>query len=157
MFDEIGFGSGDEPDYGELILETFVYCSRAAESVGSAEVSRLIEFSQARNAARGITGVLVFGNGVFFQWIEGPPAEVKGLITNLHGDSRHHDIVTLDRSVDKRERLYPHWEMEHVEADDIRSVLQEALDSAEDASNVAALKRILAHLDSGPLPEVGRG
>jgi Sensors of blue-light using FAD len=157
MFDEVNSLDDADFEYAALTLETFVYCSRAAESVDEAEVSRLIAFSQSRNAARGITGVLVFGNGVFFQWIEGPPEEVTGLIANLHGDTRHHDIVTLDRSVEKRERLYPHWEMEHVEADDIRAVLQDALDSAEDENNVAALKRILAHLDSGPLPSVGRG
>lgn len=157
MFDEINSLDDADFEYAALTLETFVYCSRAAESVDEAEVSRLIAFSQSRNVARGITGVLVFGNGVFFQWIEGPPEEVTGLIANLHNDSRHHDIVTLDRSVEKRERLYPHWEMEHVEADDIRAVLQDALDSADDENNVAALKRILAHLDSGPLPTVGRG
>ncbi|MFN3628217.1 MAG: BLUF domain-containing protein [Parvibaculum sp.] len=100
--------------------------------------------------------MLVFGSGVFFQWIEGPPDDVRYLITNLHDDERHTDIVTLDRYVEKRERLYPPWEMEHVEADGIRSVLQEALASAEDDSYVAALTRTLAHLASGLLPSPGR-
>ncbi len=157
MFDEYNLSADPDQEYAALTLETFVYCSRAAESVDAAEVGRIIEFSQSRNVARGITGVLVFSQGVFFQWIEGPPVEVKGLIANLHGDSRHFDIVTLDQSVEKRERLYPHWEMEHVEAEDIRAVLQDALDSADDENNVAALNRILAHLDSGPLQSVGRG
>lgn len=157
MFDELDFPDDADFEHAAITLETFVYCSRAAESVDDAEVVRLVEFSQRRNAARGITGVLVFGNGVFFQWIEGPPTEVKGLIASLHSDTRHQDIVTLDRSVEKRERLYPHWEMERVEADDIRSVLRDALESAEDENNMAALRRIIAHLNSGALPSVGRG
>ncbi len=95
--------------------------------------------------------MLVFGSGVFFQWIEGPPAQVEKLIASLHGDPRHYNIVTLDRSAEKRARLYPNWEMERVGADDIRAVLQEALESAEDENNIASLKRIVAHLDSGPL------
>ena len=99
MFDEYNFLVDAEPEYAALTLETFVYCSRAAESVDDAEVDRLIAFSQQRNVARGITGVLVFGSGVFFQWIEGPPADVQTLIANLHSDTRHHDIVTLDQSV----------------------------------------------------------
>lgn len=156
MFDEPNFSQDDYLELAAVTLETFVYCSRAADSVDEAEVRRIIEFSQARNVARGITGVLVFGSGVFFQWIEGPPADVQSLIANLHSDERHHDIVTLDRSVEKRERLYPHWEMEHVEADDIRAVLEDALESAHDDSNVAALTRILAHLASAPLPSLGR-
>ena len=48
-------------------------------------------------------------------------------------------------------RLYPNWEMELVGAADIRAVLQDALESAEDESNIAALRRILERLDSGPV------
>ncbi|WP_198375020.1 BLUF domain-containing protein [Neoroseomonas rubea] len=151
MFDEFGFPGDADTGYAGPILDTFVYCSRAAEGVDDAEVVRIIELSQRRNVARDITGVLVFGSGVFFQWIEGPPAQVENLIASLHGDPRHYDIVTLDRTVEKRARLYPNWEMERVGADDIRAVLQEALGSAEDENNIAALKRILEHLDSGPL------
>ena len=156
MFDEPGFAGRHDLEPDAIMLETFVYCSRAAEGVDAAEVTRLVEFSQTRNVARQITGVLVFGSGVFFQWVEGPPAEVRALIENLHGDSRHHDIVTLDRSVELRERLYPHWEMEQVEASDIRAVLEDALETAEDPGNIAALHRILGHLGAGPLSEVGR-
>jgi hypothetical protein len=151
MFDEFGFPGDADSGYAEPILDTFVYCSRAAEGVDDAEVDRIIELSQRSNVTRDITGVLVFGSGVFFQWIEGPPAQVENLIARLHGDPRHYDIVTLDRSVEKRARLYPNWEMERVGADDIRAVLQEALESAEDENNIASLKRIVAHLDSGPL------
>jgi hypothetical protein len=157
MFDEYGFPDDADADPAAILLETFVYCSLASEGVDAEEVSRLVAFSQGRNVARGITGVLVFGSGVFFQWIEGPPAEVRTLIANLHSDTRHHDIVTLDQSVDKRERLYPHWDMEPVEADDLREVLESALESTEDEGSLAALQRILGHLASGPLPSVGRG
>lgn len=156
MFDEIGFPRNDDLDHAAPMLETFVYCSRAAEGVDDAEVDRIIERSQTRNLDRGITGVLVFGSSVFFQWVEGPPAEVEKLIVSLNGDPRHHDIVPLDRSVEKRERLYPNWEMERVGADDIRAVLQDALGSANDESNIAALRRILVHLDSGPLDTLAR-
>jgi len=156
MFDEIGFPRGPDLDYAAPILDSFVYCSRAAEGVDNVEVDRIVEWSQRRNVERGITGILVFGSGVFFQWIEGPPLEVENLIASLHSDPRHYDIVPLDRNVEKRERLYPNWEMERVGADGIRAVLQEALESAEDENNVAALRRILKHLDVGPLDTLGR-
>ena len=156
MFDEFGFPPGPDSDYAAPILDTFVYCSRAAEGIDDVEVDRIIERSQRRNVERNITGVLVFGSGVFFQWIEGPTAEVEKLIASLHGDPRHYDIVELDRSMEKRVRLYPNWEMERVGADDIRAVLQEALGSTEDQNNIAALRRILKHLDSGSLDTLGR-
>ena len=156
MFDEFGFPRGPDLDRAAPLLEFFVYCSRASEEVDDVEVDRIIEWSQRSNVDRDITGVLVFGSGVFFQWIEGPPAEVENLIASLHGDPRHYDIVSLDRGVEKRERLYPNWEMERVGANDIRAVLQDALASTDVESNIAALKRILKHLDSGPLDTLGR-
>ena len=151
MYDEYGFPRDADADDAAPILATFVYCSRAAEGVDDAAVERIIERSQSSNAAREITGVLVFGSGVFFQWIEGPPGQVEKLAASLHGDPRHHDIVTLEQSVERRARLYPNWEMELVSADDIRAVLHEALESAEEDNNIEALKRILAQLDAGPL------
>ena len=156
MFDEPGFPREADLGFSGIALETFVYCSRASEGIGDAEVDRLVEFSQRRNVARGITGVLVFGSGIFFQWVEGPPPDVQKLVANLHGDSRHHDIVELERSIDRRERLYPGWEMERVEADDIRAVLLDALENTQDDNNVAALKRTLEHLGSAPLASLGR-
>lgn len=156
MFDEFGFPSGAHLDDAGPMLCTFVYCSLAAIGVDDAEVGRIVESAQRRNFARGITGVLVFGSGVFFQWIEGPAAQMENLIASLLGDPRHSDVVPLDRSEEKRERLYPNWEMERVEANDIRSVLQDALESAEDEHNIAALRRILEHLDSGHLVSLGR-
>ena len=75
----------------------------------------------------------------------------------LHRDPRHHDIVTLSDAEEARERLYPDWDMEQVDADDIGEVLRDALDTAEDRNNVAALTRILGQLESGPLQSLGRG
>ena len=156
MFDEPGFPGCVDPDDDAPTLYTFVNCSRAAEGVDEAEVARLVDSAQRRNLACGITGVLVFGSGIFFQWIEGPADQIQRLIASLHGDPRHYDVVSLDWSEDNRERLYPNWEMEQVKAEDIRAVLQDALESADDESNIAALGRILEHLDSGPLESLGR-
>ena len=156
MFDEIGFPSNPNYDASAPTLYTFVYCSRAADSVDDAEVNRLIESAQRYNLTCGITGVLVFGSGIFFQWIEGPATAVRKLMASLHGDPRHYDIVSLDQSEEKRERLYPDWQMERVGADDIREVLQDALESAEDKNNIAALNRILDRLATRSLDSLGR-
>ena len=149
MFDEPGFPREADADDPLLpLLYHFVYCSRASDGVDEAEVGRIVESAKRHNAALGITGVLTFGSGIFFQWIEGPRAVIEKLIANLHGDSRHYDIVSLSQSEERRERLYPQWDMERVSTDDIREVLQEALETTEDESSVAALNRTLKHLDS---------
>ena len=157
MFDEYGFfRDGEESgDSGLPALYHFVYCSRAADGVDDSEVDRIVEAAQRSNQARGITGVLVFGSGIFFQWIEGPTAQIKDLIARLHHDPRHHDIVSLSQSEEERERLYPNWTMERVEAEDLRAVLQDALENAEDKKNAEALERIIGHLGSQPLFSLG--
>ena len=98
MFDEPGFPNGEELDDDAPALFNFVYCSRAADGVDDAEVGRIVEVAQRNNLAHGITGVLVFGSGVFFQWIEGPGAQIEKLIATLHDDPRHYDIVSLSQS-----------------------------------------------------------
>ncbi len=156
MFDEPGFPSDPDYDPTAPTLYTFVYCSRAADGVHDGEVDRIIESAQRHNLTCGITGILVFGSGVFFQWIEGPATEVRKLMARLHGDPRHYDIVSLDQTEEKRERLYPNWQMERVGADEIREVLEDALESAKDENNIAALKRIIDQLATRSLDSLGR-
>jgi hypothetical protein len=158
MYDEPGFGRGEPPDDPALpLLYQVVYCSRAAQGIDEAAVAGIVASSKRHNPARAITGLLVYGSGVFFQWLEGPRAEVTQLMALLHDDPRHHDIVPLSESEEVRERLFPAWDMEQVEAGDIRAVLEDALANARDPGNVSALNRILGGLDDGPLGELGVG
>ncbi len=157
MYDEPGFGRGAERDDPSLsLLYHVVYCSRAADGIDDAEVGRIVISAQRHNPAHHITGMLAFGNGVFFQWIEGPRAQIERLMAILHADPRHHDIVSLSQTEEVRERLYPDWDMEQVEAEDLREVLQDALGTADDQNNAAALTRILGQLHSGTLDSLGR-
>jgi hypothetical protein len=92
----------------------------------------------------GITGLLVFGSGVFFQWIEGPKAEVLGLMKLIEADPRHETVVVLSTSEEVRERVFPTWDMELVGTQDIQEVLKDALETAEDKKSVDALELLLA-------------
>jgi len=147
---------GDEPGSALPLpnLYNLVYCSRAAVEVDDAAVARIIATSQRRNPAWGITGLLVFGSGIFFQWLEGPREQVLQLMALLKTDSRHEQMVPLSESEEVRERMFPDWAMELVTADHIREVLVDALESATDAGHAEALTRLLAQLDSGPLQDL---
>ena len=147
----------DEPNSGFAypLLYNLVYCSRAAAGVDDAAVARIIDTSRRRNPERGITGLLVFGGGIFFQWLEGPRDTVTELMTILKTDSRHESVVALSETEEVRERLFPNWDMELVTTDDIRDVLADALDTAKDAKNADALRELLARLDSGTLRDMG--
>ena len=143
----------DEPSAGSFFtpLYQIVYCSRAAAGVDEVAVDRIIEVSHRRNPQWAITGLLVFGSGIFFQWIEGPRGKVTQLMKGIGSDPRHDNLVVLSESEEVRERLFPEWAMERVSTDDIRDVLLDALDTSTDPKNAEALTRMLEQLDSGEL------
>jgi Sensors of blue-light using FAD len=144
---------GDEPGFGPraAALYNVVYCSRATAGVDDAEVQRIVATARRCNAEHGITGMLVFGSGIFFQWLEGPRGEVTALMALLRSDRRHENVVELSAEEDIGERLFPTWDMELVTSDHIREVLLDAQGSARDPKKKKALGRLLAHLDSDEL------
>ncbi len=143
----------DEPVPGQSspLLYNLVYCSRATEGVDAAAVNQIIETSRRYNPARSITGLLVFGSGIFFQWLEGPRDSVLALLALLKKDPRHHTVVLLTSGEEVRERLFPDWDMELVTADAVRDVLVDALESAQDPKNAESLRELLQQLDEGLL------
>jgi hypothetical protein len=136
---------GDEPLKGSQddLLYNLVYCSHAAAGVDDDTVDTIVATSRRRNPPLGITGLLVFGGGVFFQLIEGPNAHVTRLMELIVSDPRHECFVVLSTSEEVRERIFPNWDMELVGQGDIREVLLDALEQAEDAKSSAALQLLL--------------
>ena len=133
-----------EDAFKEHLIFNLVYCSQLSEGVDSSDVDAIIASSRRRNAALGITGILVFGSGVFFQWIEGPKTEVMGLVKLIESDRRHEMMVTLSTDEEVRERIFPSWDMELVDAENIQEVLQDALETAQDQKSVEALNLMLS-------------
>jgi hypothetical protein len=138
----------DEHGIGLPLLHQVIYCSRAAPGVEASAVDRIIETARRVNPAHGITGLLVFGSGMFFQWIEGPRDNVTLLMERIRSDPRHEQVVTLSETEEVRERLFPDWDMELVTADDIRDVLLDALATAEDDRSTGALTLMLEQLEA---------
>ena len=82
-----------EDAFKEQLLFNLVYCSQISAGVENTDVDTIIATSRRRNSVAGITGILVFGDGVFFQWIEGPRAEVTALVKLIETDRRHEMMV----------------------------------------------------------------
>jgi hypothetical protein len=144
----------DEPLAGFALprLHHIVYCSRAAPGIDDAAVAHILHVAQRNNPRHGITGLLSFGGGMFFQWLEGPRASVRRLMDLIKADPRHESVVELNESEEVRERLFPDWAMQLVTPDDIREVLLDAQASAGDAERAEALGALLAQLDAGLPP-----
>ncbi|MDP3231303.1 MAG: BLUF domain-containing protein [Myxococcales bacterium] len=68
------------------------YRSHAVEPMSEAGLRGLETLADARNRSEGITGVMIYDDGHFFQWLEGPEAGVARVWNSVQRDRRHHDI-----------------------------------------------------------------
>jgi hypothetical protein len=119
-------------------------------------ISRIIAAAKYHNPRFGITGLLVFGSGIFFQWLEGPRDNVTSLLKIITADPRHTDVVVLREENEIRDRLFPDWGMELVEAADIRDVLNDAKQEATDAKQKKVLAEMLDELNTGSLQQLSK-
>jgi len=143
----------DEPREGsETLLHNIVYCSRAAPGVTDADVQAIIATARRYNPAHGVTGLLVYGGDIFFQWLEGPKESIVGLMHKIRHDKRHNTVVELSVNEEVRERMFPTWDMELVQPDDIREVLQDALRDAKAAVHAKALREVMQMVEEADLP-----
>ncbi len=143
----------DEPREGsETLLHNIVYCSRAAPGVTDADVQAIIATARRYNPAYGVTGLLVYGGDIFFQWLEGPKESIVELMHSIRKDKRHNTLVELAVNEEVRERMFPTWDMELVQPDDIREVLQDALRDAKAAVNTKALRELLQRVEAEEVP-----
>jgi Sensors of blue-light using FAD len=132
----------------ESLLFYLVYCSRQTRPFTEADIDQLVAVAQRNNARQNITGWLVYSSGIFFQWLEGGRHDVQRLMLTIVADERHDTIVVLSEEEEVRERLFSKWDMELVSAEDIRAVLQDAIDTSDDPKCVGALRMLLEELDS---------
>ena len=73
-------------------------------------------------------------------------------MANIRNDRRHNTLVELAVNEEVRERMFPTWDMELVQPDDIREVLQDALRDAKAAVNTKALRELLQKVEEAELP-----
>lgn len=77
------------------------------------EVTRILVHSRRNNARLDVGGVLHFGGGYFFQYLEGPADAIDGLYARICRDRRHRDVQRLTRRP-IRSRRFEQWSMKFV-------------------------------------------
>lgn len=112
-------------------LVQIVYVSRSTFTTMPAElgiepsVARILAQSRINNAKRGLVGALYFGDGCFFQCLEGRTADVERLYAALLEDTRHTDLRILTRRPIER-TSFATWAMKYVPLDAaMKSLLRE--------------------------------
>ena len=79
-------------------------------------VARILSESRRNNMRRDLVGVLYYGNGCFFQCLEGNSQAVDRLLDSLRRDPRHRDLEILSRE-SIQQRSFLDWNMKYVSVD----------------------------------------
>ncbi|WP_397406420.1 BLUF domain-containing protein [Polaromonas sp.] len=66
-----------------------LYISDAAEGLDEEAITAILKSAEKNNPALGLTGILVFGGGVFAQVLEGPERGVLEKYVQVMADHRH--------------------------------------------------------------------
>lgn len=93
-----------------LKLESISYTSAAVRPVSPQEIQHLLARARARNAQESVTGVLLYCDGSFHQYLEGPPDGLARVYGAISRDPLHHHIFEMLREpIDQRE--FESWDM----------------------------------------------
>ena len=91
-------------------LWQIVYASAATEGFAPADLDAILLSARRRNAALGITGMLLFVDGSFLQVLEGTQDRIDELFETIRADSRHcRTVLLLREPID--ERSFGDWTM----------------------------------------------
>jgi len=140
-------------DYEEL-----VYASRATfpptQAAGAVEreVARILLQSRLNNPRRGLVGALYYGDGCFFQCLQGPRPALESTFGAISRDPRHRDVTVLRRQP-VATLSFSGWAMKYVPAaSDVRALLvRQGLKRFDPyAFDAETLERMIALLQRQP-------
>ncbi len=141
-----------------------IYSSESSTPMQADDLEYLLANARRKNAAQGITGALVYADGVFLQILEGDSASVKALMATIVQDVRH-ETVTVFREGEIACAVFSGWEMAYVSATSAEVAQWAGLSGAvaipeiladirQDPARVARVAQsILAYLAPGKMPQ----
>jgi len=122
------------------MLHQILYSSRARDGLEPADIESILQSARPTNSQAGITGVLIYSDGVFFQLIEGEEALLDPLMRRIVADDRHGDVKVFRREP-IFERNFGAWQMAYLAPD------AEALAHWAELEGAVTLEELAQHLD----------
>lgn len=92
-----------------------IYISQAVGEPSEDDLFDLLEQCRRNNVKKGLSGMLMYGEGTYLQCLEGEPADVDELLKTIDADPRH-TALKIIRRVEITSRQFTDWSMgfEHV-------------------------------------------
>ncbi|NIA70760.1 BLUF domain-containing protein [Pelagibius litoralis] len=93
-----------------LPVYRLMYLSAAKHEMGAEELETILSTARNANAAKGITGMLLYVERQFLQYLEGEQEAVETLYRNIEKDPRHSGVIRLFAGPCAR-RVFADWSM----------------------------------------------
>ena len=91
-------------------MHRIIYISSAPRQMTAPELAALLAQSRRNNAARGLTGLLLYHDGSFLQILEGEEPALSECFDRIARDPRHRQLIVLWRGAAEA-RVFPEWQM----------------------------------------------
>lgn len=91
-------------------LIALAYVSSATHNLSETELERLLDSARRHNEQAQVTGALLYHDGSFFQYLEGPDAEVDAAYARITASRQHRGLIRLMRRPIER-RHFDGWLM----------------------------------------------
>ncbi|PWO00927.1 BLUF-domain-containing protein [Tilletiopsis washingtonensis] len=107
------------PEYLEANpLLHLVYTSSSPDRyMTRASIEQILATSRRNNSRVGVTGLLLYHDGSFVQFLEGPPAEVEAVYQRICRDERHRGLIEIMRTR-ASQRSFREWSMAYRDLSD---------------------------------------
>lgn len=99
------------------MLSHLVYVSARQPHCTEEEIQKILASCKSNNSSLDITGVLLYSDTHFVQYLEGNYKNIMGLYDKIKLDDRHKNAVLISSSPIK-ERSFPSWQMGSKKFDD---------------------------------------
>lgn len=92
------------------------YISEQSHNLSENTIQEILSVSREKNSTKGITGILIYFEGIFTQFLEGPEKEIDNLYSSILVDSRHSNIKELFSGYSDYQ-YYSDWSMAYKKLD----------------------------------------
>lgn len=127
------------------IQSSFLYSSVLSADAPNTAVADIIRTARQNNPGLALTGLLVFDDENFCQYLEGPTREVSALVERIAADKRHVQFKALHAGPLERERRFRDWGMAYAELTE--DAMLNAIVGLHDDAALAYFERMLPSLD----------
>jgi hypothetical protein len=100
---------------GFFVIYQIIYSSESSTPMQLDDLEDILVHARKKNVVRGITGALVYSDGVFLQILEGDRANVQQLMVKILQDLRHGTVTVLQEG-EIACAVFGRWQMAYVSA-----------------------------------------